>query len=71
MKAIDLAKQLYPALSRLDIIQQACPDNLHIVDKIDCSKDKITVDNGCSDKWFKKWVSILSNISNAKRYEFY
>lgn len=51
MKAIDLAKQLYPALGKKDFIAMTCPDNLHIVDKIDCKKDKTTVDNECINCW--------------------
>ncbi len=51
MKAIDLAKQLYPALSKQDFIVMTCPDNLHIVDKIDCRKDKTFVDDECIDCW--------------------
>ena len=51
MKAIDLAKQLYPALSKQDFIAMTCPDSLHIVDKIDCRKDKSTVDDECIDCW--------------------
>lgn len=33
MKAIDLAKKLYPALSKQDFIEQTCPDILMIIDK--------------------------------------
>ena len=51
MKAIDLAKQLYPALSKQDFIAMTCPDSLHIVDRIDCSKDKLVVDNECINCW--------------------
>lgn len=51
MKAIDLVKQLYPALSKQDFIVMTYPDNLHIVDKIDCSKDKLVVDDECVDCW--------------------
>lgn len=51
MKAIDLAKQLYPALGKKYFITMTCPDNLHIVDKIDCKKDKTTVDNECINCW--------------------
>lgn len=51
MKTIDLAKQLYPALSKQDFIVMTCPDNLHIVDKVDCDKTKSFVDDKCIDCW--------------------
>ena len=51
MKAIELAKVLYPALSNQDIIEQTCPDTLLIVDKISCSKTKQFVDDSCIQCW--------------------
>lgn len=51
MKTIDLTKQLYPALSKQDFIVMTYPNNLHIVDKIDCSKDKLVVDDECVNCW--------------------
>ena len=54
MKAIELAKVLYPALSNQDIIEQTCPDNLLIVDKVSCSKTKQFVDDVCAKCWDKE-----------------
>lgn len=54
MKAYELAKQLYPALNKDDFIQQTCPDNLFIVDKISCSKTKQFVDDACVGCWSKE-----------------
>jgi hypothetical protein len=54
MKAIDLAKVLYSALSKQDIIQLTCPDNLLIVDKVNCDKDKQFVDDKCVECWNKE-----------------
>lgn len=54
MKAYELAKQLYPALSKDDFIQQTCPDNLFILDKISCSKTKQFVDDVCVKCWNKE-----------------
>lgn len=51
MKAIDLAKKLYPALSKKDIIQQTCPDYLLIVEKVDCKRDKQFVCEECEKCW--------------------
>jgi hypothetical protein len=51
MKAIDLVKKLYPGLSKNDFIQQTCPDNLLIVEKINCSKDKNMICQECIDCW--------------------
>lgn len=51
MKAIELAKKLYPALSKDDFIQQTCPDNLLITKKLDCKKDKTVVDHECINCW--------------------
>lgn len=54
MKAYELAKQLYPALNKDDFIQQTCPDNLFLVDKISCSKTKQFVDDACIKCWNKE-----------------
>jgi len=51
MTALSLAKKLYPALCKLDFIQQTCPDNLQICDKIDCAKNKKAVDQKCIECW--------------------
>ena len=53
MKAYELAKKLYPSLSKQDFIQATCPDNLMIVDrdKINCLKDKACIDSVCEDCW--------------------
>lgn len=54
MTALDLAKKLYPALSKQDFIEQTCPDNLFLVDKISCSKTKQFVDDACIKCWNKE-----------------
>ena len=51
MNALDLAKKLYPALSKLDFIQQTCPDTLQICDKINCAKNKRLLDQLCIECW--------------------
>lgn len=51
MKAIDVAKEMYPALSRKDIISLTCPDNLLIVPKLTCDKTKEIVDDECVTCW--------------------
>jgi hypothetical protein len=38
MKAIDLAKKLYPKMTKTEIINQYCPDTLQMCDKIDCEE---------------------------------
>ena len=54
MKAIELAKVLYPSLSKQDIIELTCPDSLLIIDKISCSKTKQFVDDVCVKCWNKE-----------------
>lgn len=54
MKAIDLAKILYPALGKQDFIELTCPDNLFIVEKVKCNKEKYFVDNECEECWNKE-----------------
>ena len=51
MKAIELAKVLYPALSKDDFIQQTCPDHLLIINEIECKKNKKYVDDECMNCW--------------------
>lgn len=38
MKAIDLAKELYPALSEKDIIFMTCPDYMELCTDITCDR---------------------------------
>jgi hypothetical protein len=51
MRAIELAKKLYQALSKDDIVSLSCPDTLLICDKVMCNKDKEFVDNDCVKCW--------------------
>jgi L-ascorbate metabolism protein UlaG (beta-lactamase superfamily) len=51
MKAIDLAKQLYPSLSKEDIISLTCPHLLHICDEVICKHRKKIVDEECIECW--------------------
>ena len=51
MRACELAKLLYPSLSKNDFIQLTCPDILLICDKIECKKDKNCIDTECIDCW--------------------
>ena len=71
MKAIDLAKILYPGLSKQDFIQQTCPDNLLITKKLSCLKNKTSVDNDCIECWNQevseervKWLINSKKISD-------
>jgi hypothetical protein len=54
MKAFEVAKKLYPALSKDDMIEQTCPNLLNITDKNDCHKNKRWVDNECIECWEQK-----------------
>ena len=58
MKAYELAKKLYPALSKNDFIQETCPDNLMIIDNIKCEKDKVYISDDC----VKCWEQEISDI---------
>ena len=53
MKAYEVAKKLYPALSGMDFIEQTCPDKLQLCDsdKINCNRNKEFVDNECIKCW--------------------
>lgn len=51
MKAHELVKLLYPTLNKNDFKQQTCPDKLQICDKINCTKDKLIVDEECIKCW--------------------
>ena len=51
MKAIELAKKLYPDLSKGDIKYNTCPDILHIFDNGLCQKDKKCFEGECEDCW--------------------
>lgn len=51
MKVIDVAKEMYPALSKQDILELTCPDNLLIVPKLLCDKTKEVVDDECIACW--------------------
>ncbi|MDD4778983.1 MAG: hypothetical protein PHT02_00070 [Tissierellia bacterium] len=51
MKAYELAKKIYPSLSKQDFIEQTCPDVLQITDKINCDKYKTVVDDKCVKCW--------------------
>ncbi len=51
MKAIELAKVLYPALSKADFIQQTCPDTLLLCGTLRCLKQKKSVDEHCVKCW--------------------
>ena len=68
MKAYELAKLLYPALSKDDFIQQTCPDNLFTVDKISCSKTKQFVDDACVRCWEQEVSQARTNwLIESKR----
>ena len=69
MKAYELAKKLYPALSKDDFIQETCPDNLMIIDNIKCEKDKVYISDDCVKCWEQevsdervKWLIECKNM---------
>lgn len=51
MKAIEMAKKLYPELSKDDIKIKTCPDLLQIIDKGLCLPDNKYVDGICEECW--------------------
>lgn len=68
MTALDLAKKLYPALSKQDFIAETCPDNLFLVDKISCSKSKLFVDDACIKCWNREVTKIKEDwLIEAKK----
>lgn len=50
MKAIDVAKKLYPNLGKMDFIIYTCPQSLQITEGL-CDKNKKYVDGQCEECW--------------------